>query len=146
MEPLKKNLFFFGGEPSTQNINRVWFSDAVSDAVFELITKARVWRPGASEPCISDSSLRIFLIVKGSDADLILAFYDIRCWFFMNLAPEPKYLEIFHKSWFSKRGLDPAGLTSGRGFAGLDADFDNSCVQCLFCVWTRILKSRREFW
>ena len=28
----------------------------------------------------------------------------------MNLAPEPKYLENFHKSWFSKRGLDPAGL------------------------------------
>ena len=50
--------------------------------------------------------------------------------FFMNLAPEPKYLEIFHKSWFSKRGLDPAGLTSGCGFAGLDADLQ---------VWTRIL-------
>ena len=40
----------------------------------------------------------------------------------MNLAPEPKYLENFHKSWFTKRGLDPAGLTPGYGFAGLDAD------------------------
>jgi len=98
--------------------------------------------------------------VKGSDADLILALCDIRCWFFMNLAPDPKYLEIFHKSWISKRGL-PAGFivlrldadfqvwtriltisassissASGRGFSSLDADFDNFCVQYLFCVWT----------
>ena len=74
----------------------------------------------------------------------------------MRLAPEPKYLENFHKSWSLKRGLDPAGLDAdlqvwtrtlaisassissafGHGFAGLDADFDNSCVQYLFCVWT----------
>ena len=66
----------------------------------------------------------------------------------MNLALAPKYLEIFHKSWFSKRGLDPAGLTPGRGFAGLDADFDNFCVPVSLLrldadfflkVWTRIV-------
>ena len=94
--------------------------------------------------------------MKGSDADLILAFCDIRCWSLMNLAPESKYLEIFHKSWISKRGL-PVGVTvadfqvwtrtltisasstsyaSERGFSDLDAGFDNFCVQYLFRVWT----------
>ena len=54
-----------------------------------------------------DSSLRTFLIVKSSDADLKI-FHQVQV--FMNLAPESKYLENFHKSWFAKRGLDPGVL------------------------------------
>ena len=63
--------------------------------------------------------------------------------FLMNLAPEPKYLENFHKSWFAKRGLDPAGLTPGCGLAGLDADLIipafsiSSASGRRFAGWTR---------
>ena len=80
------------------------------------------------------------------------------------LAPESKYLNLISLGLQNAdlAGLDadliiPASSISsafGRGFAGLDADliirassvssawmrrsgrgFDNSCVQCLICVW-----------
>ena len=76
----------------------------------------------------------MFLIVNDPDADLILAFCEIKTLAFMNPAPEPKYLEIFHKSWILKTQTPcwPHGppvwtrvLGSGRGSSGLNANFDN---------------------